>query len=100
MIETRSAKNEVDGETALTCLLVLGRHVAACFGHRLDCRVQVDPMHGLILIACNHERSPPLYGAKRAPFDAWNLYIPGDRIAGEAEVTLKSRFGSILDCLR
>src|SRR5699024_10892283 len=80
-----SALDDVDGEAAERCLLVLRGHIRAGLAHPLDHLVEVDSM--LAVAPQRHPRGVDgLARRDRIAFDAGDLRVPGDRVAGQAQV--------------
>ena len=67
------------------------------FGQSHDGRVEVDAVPGRDLVAGDRVGGPGLDGPECAPLDTRHLHVPGDRVAGHAEVMLQRRLGGILD---
>src|SRR4029077_1067883 len=92
-----SAEGDRKGKPGFAGLLVLAVHVLGGLGHRGDRLVETDAMVVCDLIAGDGPGGPRLDGAERAPFDARDLHVPGDGIAGHPEMMLERRLCGVLD---
>ena len=96
---TESALDDVDGQAALRCLLVLGLHVSAGVAHRLDDGVERDDVRA-VSVQRGARCRDGLDRGDRVAFDGGHLHEAADRVAGEPEVVLHADLRSVLDLCR
>src|SRR5579862_5748541 len=82
----RSAECYRERQTSLAGFFVFGVHVFGRLCHCSDRGIKIDAMAGCDFIGRDRICGPGLDGAERAAFDARNLHIAGDRIAGHPQV--------------
>src|SRR6476620_2757098 len=87
----RSAEHYREGETRLAGFLVLAVHLFGGLSQGDHGFVEIDAVPGRDLVAGDRVGGPGLDCPERAPLDARHLHVPGDRVAGHAQVMLQRR---------